>query len=126
MNMCADKPECPYRVVIAAHLIDEVRFAVSPEDAAAAVAEDRELPALLEGIEADVAEAPGGRRRRYLIRAYPVMVYEAEAIEAGARRCQACDAEACADDSHGRRASVASDPLAAPGRPGSDSPDGCP
>lgn len=111
-------PEFPYRVVIAEHLIDEVRFAESPEGAAAAVAEGHDLDALLDVLVATVAEVPGGESRRYVIRAVPVLMYEAEA-EAAAR-------QAYADESHGRRASVESDSLAAPVRPSPDSPDGCP
>lgn len=129
MNTCAERPECPYRVVVRAHLIDEICFAESPEDAAAAVAEEHELDALLETVEADVAEVPAGSFHRYVIRAYPVLVYEAEAEpeqEAAARRCQICGAEPCADESHGRRASVETDSLTGPARPSGDSADGCP
>lgn len=114
-------PECPYRVVIAEHLIDEVRFAPSPEHAATAAAEAHDLDALLEPVIASVAEVPRGERRNYVIRAVPVLRYEAEAEAPTRSRV----ADRRADEADGRRASVESDPLAASGRPGSDSPDGC-
>jgi len=119
MTSCSDNhPECPYRVVISEYLIDEVRFAESATAAAAAVAEDRELDALIDPIFAVVAEVPGGQRERIKIRAYPVLMYEAETEVA--KPCGLCGGEPCVDDSHGRRDSVENDPLAAPMRPPPD------
>ncbi|MDC0719953.1 hypothetical protein [Nannocystis bainbridge] len=115
MNSCPDNPECPYRVTIARFKIDEIRFAESASAAAVEVAEDHELPDLHEPIVAVVAEVPAGPQERYVIRAFPVLMYEADPAEAD-----------LVGDADGRRASVESDPLTAPARLPGDSPDGSP
>lgn len=86
------------------------------EAAAATVADEHDVDALVDCVVAIVGEVPGGQRRRYVIRAVPVLRYE-EMPVAEAPSCQVCDAEACADEAHGRRACIETDSLAAPIRP---------
>lgn len=68
--------DCKYQVTIPEHGIDESKIADSPEHAAERVVEHYELDALFEPVRVLVAEC-GQPPRPYLVRAYPVYVYEA-------------------------------------------------
>ncbi|MDC0719954.1 hypothetical protein [Nannocystis bainbridge] len=67
-----------FRVTAPKHGIDVVQRAESPQEAAEAVADDYELDAVLGPVVVTVAP-PGGAPSRFRIRAYPAVVYEAEA-----------------------------------------------
>lgn len=67
-----------FRVTAPEHGIDVVQRADSPQEAAEAVADDYDLDAALEPVVVTVAP-PGGTPSRFRVRAYPAIVYEAEA-----------------------------------------------